>query len=157
MRHRKLIALSALALVFAGAQPAHAATGLVDGSITAGGSACSWTNATASATPPSTLTIDRATVNKPGGNLQCSDGTPVTLNNSPTVTFDDTAATATADAVDVTAVVLGLTCRYKATNVVLNRQGTDRVYAGGPYTASRVSGFLCPSTTTIDQASMSFH
>lgn len=156
MRHRKLVGLSVLAIIFAGAQPAYAAGSLVDGSITAGSTICSWTNAQASATPPSTLTIDRASVNPPAGNLQCSDGSTVTLNNSPYVTFDDASGTATADAVDVTVASL-LTCRYKVSNPVFNRQGTTRDYVGGPYTGTRVSGFLCPSTATIDQATLSFH
>ncbi|SCL28137.1 hypothetical protein GA0074692_2478 [Micromonospora pallida] len=155
MRHRKLIALSALAIVFAGGQPAYAATNTVDGSITAGSSVCSWTNGRTSANPPSTLTIDRTSINPPGGNLSCSSGSTVALNNSPTVTFNDTNATATADAVDVS-VTIGITCRYRVTNPVFNRQGTTRDYVGGPYTASRVSGFLCPSTTTIDRAVLSF-
>ncbi|MBO4208715.1 hypothetical protein [Micromonospora echinofusca] len=155
MRHRKLIGLSALAVVLIGAQPAYAATNAVDGSITAGSAVCSWTNGRTSANPPSTLTIDRASINPPGGNLQCG-GTAVTLNNSPVVSFNDTNGTATGDAVDVTVSILGLNCRYRVTNPVFTRQGTTRDYVGGPYTASRVSGFLCPSTTTIDQATLSF-
>ncbi|SCL28981.1 hypothetical protein [Micromonospora inyonensis] len=156
MRHRKLTALAALAVIFAGAQPAHAASNLVDGSITAAGAVCSWTNGRTSANPPRTLTIDRASINPPGGNLRCGDGTAVTLNNSPTVTFNDSNATGTADAVDVSVSLIGITCRYRVSNAVFTRQGTTRDYVGGPYTASRVSGFLCPSTTTIDQARLSF-
>jgi hypothetical protein len=156
MRHRTLIGLSALVLVFTGAQPALAASNVVDGSITAGSSVCSWTNGRTSANPPSTLTIDRTSINPPGGSLQCSSDTAVTLNNSPTVTFNDANATATADAVDVSVSLLGITCRYRATGPVFARQGTTRDYVGGPYTASRVSGFLCPSTTTIDRATLSF-
>ncbi|MEH1015981.1 hypothetical protein V6U90_23080 [Micromonospora sp. CPCC 206060] len=156
MRHRKLIGLSALAIIFVGAQPAYAASNVVDGSITAGSAVCSWTNGRTSANPPSTLTIDRASINPPGGSLQCSSGTAVTLNNSPTVTFNDANATATGDAVDVSVSLIGIICRYKVSNPVFNRQGTARDYVGGPYTASRVSGFLCPSTTTIDQATLSF-
>lgn len=156
MRHGKLIGIAALVIIFAGAQPAYAASGAVDGSITAGSVVCSWTNGQTNATPPSTLTIDRTTINSPGGNLQCG-GTTVTLNNSPTVTFNDTNATATGDAVDVSVTLIGITCRYKVSNPVFSRQGTTRDYVGGPFTASRVSGLLCPSTTTISQAALSFH
>jgi hypothetical protein len=157
MRHRTLIGLTALALVLTGAQPAYAASNLVDGSITAGSTACTWTNGRTSANPPSTLTIDRTSINPPGGSLQCASTATVTLNNNPVVTFNDTAGTASADAVDVSVSALGITCRYRVTGPVFTRQGTTRDYVGGPYTASRVSGLLCPSTTTIDQAVLSFH
>src|SRR5438270_7056392 len=68
---------------------ANAATGLVDGSITVSGSTCSWTNASTSDVPPNTLSIDHSTVN-----VSCSGSITANLTNDPTVTFDDTAGTA---------------------------------------------------------------
>jgi hypothetical protein len=152
---RMLVGLSvtATAVVFAGSSPAHAATGLLDGTLDVNGTTCSFANAVTSDTPPNTLTLDRTTVH-----VTCADGTPVSVTNNPTVTFNDTAGTATANSIDVTATVFGVTCGYRASNVVGNRQGTTRTYAGGPYTASKISGgFLCPGTETINSASLTFH
>lgn len=81
MRHLgKLVSLAVIAVAFAAPTAAYGATAmsnLVAGSVTAGSTHCSWTNASTSANPPSTLTVDRAIVNP-----TCDDGTPLTLNNS---------------------------------------------------------------------------
>src|SRR5688500_16588862 len=113
MRHRTLVGLAALAMVFVGAQPAYAAN-QVDGSITAGSTVCTWTGAQTTSNPPNTLTVFGATVN-----ITCNDGTTATLNNDPTVTFNDTNGTATADAVDVSVTQSGITCRYRLNGPVL--------------------------------------
>jgi hypothetical protein len=135
------------------AVPAYAATGQVDGNITVGGSSCSWTNATTSDVPPNTLTIDHTTVHP-----SCSGSISASLTNDPTVTFDDTAGTATAPEVDVNGTVLGITCSYKVTSVSFSRQGTARNYTGGPFTANLSSGgALCPASETVNSASLSFH
>lgn len=74
------------------------------------------------------------------------------------MSFDDTNGTGTADAIDISATRFGVTCRYRATNLTFTRSGTTRDYTGGPFTGNLVSGgFLCPSTQTIDTASVSFH
>lgn len=152
----KLIGLAAITVAFAAPQAAYAATAmsnLVDGSVTAGSTTCTWADASTSDNPPNTLTVDHSTVS-----LSCNDSTGVVLNNSPVVSFDDAAGTATADAIDITATRSGVSCRYKATNVTMNRSGDTRDYSGGPYTAEKVSGsFFCPATYTIDNASVSFH
>ncbi|MBB5898104.1 hypothetical protein ACFFS4_32160 [Kutzneria kofuensis] len=135
------------------AVPAYAASGQVDGNITVGGSSCSWTNATTSDVPPNTLTIDHTTVHP-----SCSGSISASLTNDPTVTFDDTAGTATAPEVDVNGTVLGITCSYKVTSVSFSRQGTARNYTGGPFTANLSSGgALCPASETVNSASLSFH
>lgn len=163
MRHiAKLIGLSAIVAAFvapAAAQAADAtATGLVDGTVTSGSTVCSWTNAVTSDVPPNTLTIDNATVNPPGGNLGCNDGTGLVLNNDPVVTFNDAAGTAAADAIDVTVTQSGISCRYRAEGIALTRDGTTRHYSGGPYTGNKTGGsFFCPSTATIDTADVLFH
>ncbi len=155
MRHLgKLIGLTAIVAAFAAPQAAYgAASNLVDGSVTAGSTTCTWVDASTSDNPPNTLTVENSTVD-----LVCDDGTDVVLNNDPVVSFDDTAGTATADAIDITATQMGVTCRYRATNVVMDRDGDTRDYSGGPYTGKLVSGgWLCPSTQDIDNASVSFH
>ncbi|MEU6949599.1 hypothetical protein ABZ957_30870 [Streptomyces sp. NPDC046316] len=119
----------------------------VDGVIVVSGNTCSWTNASSSANPPSALTVDRATINKPGGNLTCGGGISASLNNNPAFTFDDAAGTARTDAIDITGKQSFVSCRYKATNIVWNRDGATRKYLNTPFTATKVSGsFLCPGS-----------
>ncbi|MFF5935415.1 hypothetical protein [Streptomyces sp. NPDC012508] len=119
----------------------------VDGVIVVSGNTCSWTNASSSANPPSALTVDRATINKPGGNLACGGGISAQLNNNPAFTFDDAAGTARTDAIDITGKQSFVSCRYKATNIVWNRDGASRKYLNTPFTATKVSGsFLCPGS-----------
>jgi hypothetical protein len=151
---RLLVGIAAVAGSVLLAAPAYAATGQVDGNITVSGSSCSWTNATTSDAPPNTLTIDHTTV-KPS----CSGSISATLTNDPTVTFDDTAGTASAPEVDVNGTELGQTCSYTVTNLSVSRQGTTgRTYTGGPFTANLTSGsFLCPSSETVSSASLTFH
>ncbi|MEV6956640.1 hypothetical protein [Streptomyces sp. NPDC051183] len=131
-----------------------------DGKIVVGDDTCTWTNAATSANPPGTVTIDRTTINKPGGNLSCSGGLSATLNNSPVFTFDDAAGTATADVIDITGRQGFVSCRYKATNITWDRDGTTRNYVNRPFTAPRISGgSLCPGTVNADagDASVLFH
>ncbi|MEU7009609.1 hypothetical protein [Streptomyces sp. NPDC046332] len=119
----------------------------VDGVIVVSGNTCSWTNASSSANPPSALTVDRATINKPGGNLTCGGGISASLNNNPAFTFDDAVGTARTDAIDITGKQSFVSCRYKATNIVWNRDGATRKYLNTPFTATKVSGsFLCPGS-----------
>ncbi|MEV7595199.1 hypothetical protein AB0O42_33545 [Streptomyces sp. NPDC089922] len=131
----------------------------VDGVMVVAGNSCSWTNATTSAAPPSALTVDRATVNAPGGNLACGGGIAATLNNSPAFTFDDAAGTARTDLIDVTGKLSFISCRYKATNIVWDRDATTRKYVNRAFTAAKTSGsFLCPGSvaTPAGDASMLF-
>lgn len=147
-----LVGLSVVAASFAGTA-AYAATGLVDGSITVGSSTCSWTNATTSDVPPNTLTVDHTTVH-----TTCSGSITANLTNNPTVTFNDTAGTASSPEVDVSGTQSGVSCGYKVTNATLSRQGTTRTYTGGPYTATLTSGsFLCPRTQTVNSTTLTFH
>lgn len=149
-----LAGLSTLALALTGTT-AQAAGGSVDGNIVVGSTTCTWANATTSDVPPNTLTVDHASVNS---SLSCSGGTAVTLTNDPTATFDDAAGTGASPEIDVNGTIVGVTCGYRATNVTFTRQSTDRVYTGGPFTASKTSGsFLCPSSETIDSATLTFH
>ncbi|MFE7759046.1 hypothetical protein [Streptomyces sp. NPDC057429] len=132
-----------------------AASQQVDGSITAAGSTCTWADATASANPPSTLTIDRSTVNS---GVSCSGGASATLNSDPTLTFDDTAGTATSDLIDITVKQSIVSCSYKATNVGWTRDGSTRAYTNKAFTASKSSGsFLCPSSISAEPGSASLH
>ncbi|MET9375141.1 hypothetical protein ABZX98_13440 [Streptomyces sp. NPDC002992] len=132
----------------------------VDGVIVVAGNTCTWTNARTSANPPAALTIDRTTINKPGGNLSCSGSITAVLNNNPAVTFDDAAGRAKADVIDITGQQSGISCRYKATNVLWNRDGTTRKYVNQAFTATKTSGsFLCPGSvsTAAGDASLLFH
>ncbi|MGH3735177.1 MAG: hypothetical protein ACRDT6_06090 [Micromonosporaceae bacterium] len=151
----RLVGLSVIALAFAAPTAAHAATAqtnLVDGTVVSGSTTCSWVNASTSANPPSTLTVDRSSVS-----ITCSDSTQLTLNNDPVVSFDDAAGTATVDAIDITAVRSGITCRYKASNLSVTRSGTTRTYSGGPYTGTKIGGsWLCPSSQRLDSATVTF-
>jgi hypothetical protein len=135
------------------ANAAPAATGLADGSITVSGSTCTWANATTSDTAPNTLTIDHTTVSP-----SCGGSISASLTNDPTVTFDDTAGTASSAEVDVTATVFGVNCAYSVTNLGLARSGSTRTYSGGPFTANLKSGsFLCPGSESVDSATLTFH
>jgi hypothetical protein len=151
----KLVALTAVALAFAGtttaaqADPGVTSHQKVDGTISVGTDiSCSWTDGSTNANPPSALTIDRNTVNPPGGNMSCT-GASVTLDNNPGFTFNDTAGTATIDTVVVTGNRIGVYCTYTATNVSLNRDGTTRHYSGN-FIGQRTAGsiFFCPSSHT---------
>ncbi|MFG2333922.1 hypothetical protein ACGFMM_30490 [Streptomyces sp. NPDC048604] len=137
-----------------------AATQQVDGVIVVAGNTCTWSNARTSANPPTALTIDRTSINTPGGNLSCTGGITATLNNNPAATFDDAAGRATADAIDITVKMSGISCRYKATGVQWNRDGDTRKYLNQAFTAAKTSGlFLCPGSVTIaaGDASLLFH
>ncbi|WP_369779511.1 hypothetical protein [Streptomyces sp. R33] len=132
----------------------------VDGVIVVAGNTCTWTNAHTSANPPSALSVDRTTINTPGGNLGCNGSITASLNNNPAFTFDDTAGTAKTDAIDITGRQSFISCRYKATNITWNREGTTRKYVNQAFTATKTSGsFLCPGsvTTAAGDASMLFH
>ncbi|MGH8878779.1 MAG: hypothetical protein ACRD0P_15805 [Stackebrandtia sp.] len=155
MRHLgKLIGLSVFAATLAIPATASASmANLVNGTVTTGGTTCNWTDATTSDNPPNQLTIDGASVS-----ITCDDGTPITLNNSPQVTFDDAAGTGTADAINITGSKAGVECTYEATGVLFTRDGDTRDYTGGPYTAELVDGgILCPGSQTLDTAAVSFH
>ncbi|MFJ8016011.1 hypothetical protein [Streptomyces sp. NPDC096339] len=120
-----------------------------DGVIVVAGSTCTWTNASTSAAAPAALTIDRTTVNAPGGNLACGGGIAATLNNNPAFTFDDAAGTARTDLIDITGRQSFISCRYKATNIVWDRDGVTRKYVNRAFTAAKTSGsFLCPGSVT---------
>ncbi|ADD45798.1 hypothetical protein [Stackebrandtia nassauensis] len=150
----KLIGLSAFAMTLAIPAAAQAAAAnLVDGTVATSGTNCSWTNAATSDNPPNTLTIDQASVS-----VTCDDGTPITLNNSPQVTFDDGAGTATVDKLNITGTKSGISCTYEATGVQFARTGDTRDYTGGPISAGKTDGsILCPGTMTLDSAAVSFH
>ncbi|MQY11684.1 hypothetical protein SRB5_18030 [Streptomyces sp. RB5] len=157
----KLSCVTALVVaVTAGASTAASAGAqalLVDGSITAAGSTCSWTNATATADPPATLTIAAASVNS---SVSCTGGASATLNNSPTLVFDDAAGTATSDLIDITVRQSFLSCSYRATNAGWTRSGTTRAYTNQAFTARKSGGsFLCPGSISAPagSASLTFH
>ncbi|MFF5446271.1 hypothetical protein [Streptomyces sp. NPDC012888] len=156
-------ALVAAALLCGGtavaAGPAPTA-GLVDGVIVVAGNTCTWTNGRTSANPPSALTVDRTSINRPGGNLACGGGITASLNNNPAFTFDDAAGTARTDLIDITGQQSFISCRYKATNITWNREGTSRKYVNQAFTATKSSGsFLCPGSvsTPAGGATMLFH
>lgn len=110
--------------------------------------------------PPSALTVDRTTINTPGGNLGCNGSITASLNNDPAFTFDDAAGLARTNAIDITGKQSFISCRYKATNITWNRDGVTRKYVNQAFTAAKVSGsFLCPGsvTTAAGDASMLFH
>ncbi|MFJ6795113.1 hypothetical protein [Streptomyces sp. NPDC091268] len=158
-------ATAVAAAVIIGGSTAAAALGpsadqRVDGSMLVAGNTCSWTNARSSANPPTALTVDRTSINAPGGNLACSGGITATLNNNPAFTFDDAAGLARTDAIDISGKQSFVSCRYKAVNIVWNRDGATRKYLNQAFTANKVSGsFLCPGsvTTAAGEASMLFH
>ncbi|WP_411104016.1 hypothetical protein [Streptomyces sp. cmx-4-9] len=166
MRHTPtLTALAALATAatLAVISPATAAGSAADqkadGVIVVAGSTCTWTGANTNAAAPDALTVDRTTVNKPGGNLTCNGGITAALNNNPSFTFDDGAAVARTDSIDITGRQSFISCRYKAANLVWDRQGTTRKYVNQAFTATKTSGsFLCPGsvTTPAGDASMLF-
>lgn len=152
---RILVSLSIGSIVAlgVGSTAAYAAGGMVDGSLSVAGSTCSWTNATTSDVPPNTLTVDHTTVSP-----SCDGSISASLTNDPTVTFDDTAGTASSAEIDVAATVAGINCNYSVTNVSVTRQGTTRTYTGGPFTATKTSGgILCPGSETVDSATLTFH
>jgi len=148
-----IAAIAALPLLGTAVAANAATSGLVDGSITVSGSTCSWSNATTSDVPPNTLTIDHSTVS-----VSCSGSITASLTSDPTVTFDDTAGTASSSEVDVSATVDGISCSYTVSDLSLSRSGTTRTYSGGPFTASLSSGsILCPSSESVTSATLTFH
>lgn len=92
--------------------------------------------------------------------MSCTGGASATLNNSPTLTFDDAAGAATSDLIDITVKQSIVSCSYQASNVGWTRDGSTRAYANKAFTASKNSGsFLCPSSITAEpgSASLNFH
>lgn len=155
MRSATLLAGISLTALAVTAAPAYAATGSVDGSVTAAGVTCTWTNGVTSDVPPNTLVVDHTTVDP----VCDSSLLTVRLTASPTVTFDDAAGTAFSPQIDVgvTAPLVG-TCTYRVTNATVNRQGTGRTYTGSGLNASKTSGsFLCPASQAIDSVTFTFH
>ncbi|SFA93495.1 hypothetical protein SAMN05216266_102304 [Amycolatopsis marina] len=154
----KIIGILAGALTVAalGTVPALADHSKIDGSITANGDTCSWTDGSTSDNPPNTLTVDRTTINAPGGNLSCSGGVSATLNNDPTATFDDANGTATVDLLDVTLTQFGMQCRYQARDVEGQRDGTTRHYTASVSVPLSSGGFGCPNPLNAD-ASLTLH
>ncbi|GAA3214876.1 hypothetical protein [Actinocorallia longicatena] len=156
MRFRTLFAVMAAAAATGAlaAAPAHAATpGLVDGSLSALGYTCTFANAATSDAPPATLVVNRTTIVP-----QCAADISLTLANSPTISFNDTAGTASSPRIDVSGSAFGIACTYRVTNASVTRSGTTRTYTGGPFSASKISGsFLCPATTPVDSATFTFH
>jgi hypothetical protein len=149
------VLVGALTVAALAAGPASAAQGKVDGTIGAGDKSCNWTNGATSNTAPNALTVDRNTINTPGGNLSCS-GISAKLNNNPALTFNDAAGTATADALDVSVTVIGVTCRYKAVGLTAQRSGTTRNYSATATASLVAGGFLCPASQTVS-ATLAFH
>ncbi|MCZ7417314.1 MULTISPECIES: hypothetical protein [unclassified Streptomyces] len=149
------VLVSALAVTGLATGPANAAQGAVDGTITAEGQACSWTDGVTSDTSPNTLTVDNDTINQPGGNLSCAGDTTAVLNNDPTVTFDDTNGTATVDLLDVSVTMLGVTCRYQASDVSAQRDGDTRTYTATADIPLYQGGWLCPDPASVN-ATFSF-
>jgi hypothetical protein len=146
--------VGAAALVGAGvvalSTTAGAQTGTtVNGSVSALGKTCSWTDGTSTETPPTTTTIDASSINAPGGNLGCSSGVTATLNNSPSVSFNDTAGTATANEISASVTYDGISCSYTATNPVLDRSGTTRDYSGSASASKSGGSILCPSSVSL--------
>ncbi|MFW5415276.1 hypothetical protein J0910_01215 [Nocardiopsis sp. CNT-189] len=141
------VLLGALALTGLAASPAAAAQGAMDGSITAEGQACTWTDAVTSDQAPNTLTVDRASLN---ANLSCAGGTTAVLNNDPTVSFDDAAGTITADVLDISVTMVGVTCRYQATDMSAQRDGDTRTYNASVSIPLHEGGFLCPDPANVD-------
>jgi hypothetical protein len=147
MRHLgKLIALTAVALAFAGTTAAQADPGIqnhmkVDGTITVSDITCTWVDGMTSDNPPNMLFIYASSLS-----MVCT-GATVTLNNDPKVTFDDANGKAIVDLVNVTGNRIGVECTYAATNIMLTRDGTTRRYTG-TFTATRTAGsiFFCPSS-----------
>lgn len=150
------VLLSAMAVTGLAHSPATAAQGLVDGKITAEGRTCNWTDGVTSDTPPNTLTVDRSTINTPGGNLSCSDGSTATLNNNPGVTFDDTNGTATASTLDVSVSQFGVTCRYRASDMSAQREGDTRTYTATADVPLYQGGMFCANPATVT-ATFTFH
>lgn len=162
MRHLgKLVALTAVALAFVAPTAAQADPGItshmkVDGYL----GNCRFTDASTNNNPPSPLVINADTVNPPGGNLSCDDGTASPhLDNNPGVSFGPNADTATVDRLVVTGSRIGVTCTYEATNIALTRDSQTGWYHGSDITARRIGGsiFFCPPSTTGGTMGLYFH
>lgn len=165
MRHLgKLLALTAVALAFVAPTAAQADPGItshmkVDGNITVPNTTvCTWTNGSTTANPPSPLSILRSSINPTGGNLTCTNGYAVRLLNDPSATFDDAAGTSTIATLDFSATTSGITCSYRANNIVMTRSGTTRTYSVSGLTATKIGGsFLCPGSVSGGSATVTYH
>ncbi|HEY1832626.1 MAG TPA: hypothetical protein VGG38_20485 [Acidimicrobiales bacterium] len=91
-RYACIAALAGAGIVAASSAANAQSSTTVNGSVNALGKTCTWTNGTATETP---TTINASSINPPGGNLSCSSGVSAALENSPSVSFNDTAGTAT--------------------------------------------------------------
>ncbi len=155
----KLVALTAVALAFAAPTAAQADPGIsshmkVDGQITVPDTTvCTWTNGSTTANPPSSLSILRSTVIP-----SCTNGYAVRLLNDPSVTFDDAAGTSTVATLDFSATFSGISCSYRASNIVMTRSGTTRTYSVSGLNAAKIGGsFLCPGSVSGGSATVTYH
>jgi hypothetical protein len=145
----KLVAVAAIILTFmstsAQADPGITTHMRADVTFGEGEASCSFFDAPLSADPPSHLIIYLSLAPY----RTCSSSGTVTLNDDPSVSFDDPSAAATVDRARSTVVRFGVSCGYEATNVWLPGDVSVRDYSGS-FAATRVSGsiFVCPSTTT---------
>ncbi|MFC4565160.1 hypothetical protein ACFO4E_25165 [Nocardiopsis mangrovi] len=144
------VLLGALALTALAASPAAAAEGRVDGTISAEGQSCSWTDGITSDQAPNGLTVDRTSINPSGGNLTCEGSTTAALNNDPNVSFDDSAGTLTADLLDISVTIIGITCRYQAVDLPVEREGDTRTYSTTADIPLYDGSFLCPDPASVD-------
>jgi hypothetical protein len=146
-----LVGLSAATAVAFTATPAYA-SGLVDGtvSVSSWGVTCSWTNATTTSSPPSTLTIDHNTIN---ATIGCTGGIVLTVTSSPTVSFSG--SNATLAQIDVA--VQTPSCAYRVSNATLNGPGPTYTGNNLPAAEKDPKRFICPDSVTMDTVSLSFH
>ncbi len=139
-----LIALTAVALTFTASPVVRAEPGVnthsVDVIIDFGDFTCTWIGIPTGGSPPGPVPV-----NPSGTPGSCDNGAVCTLGTF-TVTFDSS-GTATIDQLTYTCERIGISCGYRATNVVLTRNGTTSEYIG-TFTATRYSGsiFFCPSS-----------
>ncbi|GAA1683571.1 hypothetical protein GCM10009830_33520 [Glycomyces endophyticus] len=147
-----LIAAAAAALLLPSAAAAQGTGHAADLVLAERKGACAAEGVPVGAAPPAQVRIDSDDVV-----FDCSGSIGFRLGRDATVSFDDAAGTATADVVRIVGSRLGLTCGYEASKVVFHREGDTRVYAGGPYTGTKVQGsFLCPRSVQLDAASFTF-
>jgi hypothetical protein len=149
-----LIAAAAAALLLSAAAPAPAgeAGHAADITLSERKGTCEVRDVPVGAAPPSEVRIDSDDVD-----FDCSGSIDFRLGRDTAIAFDDAEGTATADVIRIVGAKLGFTCGYEATDVVFQREGPSREYAGGPYTGKKVQGsFLCPGSVQLDRAAFAF-
>jgi hypothetical protein len=152
-----LVGLFAASAVAFTATPAHASHLKVDGTVKVTSwtpnVTCTWTDATISADPTNTLTIDHNTIN---ATITCTGGIQLTVTSDPLVTFSGGGATLSQTDVAITTP----NCNYHVNDPTLSQVPAPPPYkytGSATATEKNPKRLICPDNVTMDEVTLDFN